>query len=161
MVKIIALLLTLVPAFAFADTGLFYDPERDGEGFSITENGDSLSFLYFTYGKDPIDERPKPPTVSPPAPPLPRPNADAPSWFLGANSVSLLDGLWRGELLYFIYDPELADRIAAPVQVGTFEIMRDVESGGYVLDIRWIENIYFGPTAPLYETSYFVRRLAD
>ena len=52
---------------AVADTGMFYNPERDGEGIIVTIEKDVLAFAFFTYF-DPNAVNVRPPVVSP-APP--------------------------------------------------------------------------------------------
>ena len=52
---------------AVADTGMFYNPDRDGEGIIVTIEGDVLAFAFFTYF-DPNAANEAPPVVSPPLP---------------------------------------------------------------------------------------------
>ena len=66
MKYILALLLALATTVQ-AQTGMFYNPERDGEGIIVTIVGDTLGFALFTYfDANAVNE--VPPVVSP-APP--------------------------------------------------------------------------------------------
>lgn len=164
VIVLIALLSALAAQNASADTGLYFAQDRDGEGFSITEQGDNLAFLFFTYAKPPVDERPKPPTVSPrpPEPPLPADNTAM--WVIGNTTLGFGDeGFWVGDIRYAVYDEEGEGTIARFEKVGEFEVMRDgeFEPFGYIIDLEWVENSVFGPTSPLYETNYFVQLLSD
>jgi hypothetical protein len=63
-----ALLLTLlmVAGSVMADSGLYYDPGRNGEGLSLHTNGDTVVGFLFTYGgEDSEVSMPIPPYVSP------------------------------------------------------------------------------------------------
>ena len=158
------LFFTAVSIVAEADTGLYFAQDRDGEGFSITENGDSLAFLFFTYAKPPVDERPVPPTVSPMPPPEPVPADDTALWVIGNSTIGFGgEGFWLGEIRYATLCGDCEGTIAEFEVIGTFEIMRDwgQEPTGYVIDLEWVENSVFGPTAPLYETNYVVQLLSD
>lgn len=50
MKYILAALLALMtlPAFAM-DSGLYFNPERDGEGINLIRNGDKVVFYFYTY----------------------------------------------------------------------------------------------------------------
>lgn len=63
----IATLSLLWVGVANAQSGIFYNPERDGEGIFMTIDGDRVGFALFTYF-DPDASSEIPPTVSP-APP--------------------------------------------------------------------------------------------
>ena len=62
-----ALICLLLMATANAQTGMFYNPERNGEGIIVTIDGDVLAFAFFTHF-DPNAVNEMPPVVSPPAP---------------------------------------------------------------------------------------------
>ena len=62
-----AVLMTSFCHVAAAGTGMYYNPERDGEGIIVTIEGDVLAFAFFTYF-DPNAANEVPPVVSP-APP--------------------------------------------------------------------------------------------
>lgn len=163
-VLLLALGFTVSAMVAEADTGLYFAQDRDGEGFSITEQGDNLAFLYFTYVKPFRDERPIPPRVSPPAPEPPLPADNTAVWVIGNSTVGFGEqGFWAGEVRYATYCTDCESQIASFEVIGTFEVMRDgqVEPFGYVIDLEWVENTVFGPTSPLYEVNYSVQWLTD
>lgn len=52
MKYLVALILMFVTASAFSegpDSGLYFNPERDGEGINLIRNGDVIVFYFFTY----------------------------------------------------------------------------------------------------------------
>ena len=59
---LISLLILMLSSTAFAQTGFFSNPERDGEGMIVTVKGDLLAFAFFTYWDGTITI---PPQVSP------------------------------------------------------------------------------------------------
>lgn len=158
------LLFSFAALTARADTGLYFNQQEDGEGFSITEQGDNLAFLFFTYAKPPVDERPRLPTVSPAPPPPVVPADNSPLWVIGNTTLGFGEaGFWLGDVSYAIYDEEQEGRIARFVKVGEFEVEKFVGTifDGYNIRIEWVENDYFGPTSPLYVTNYTVQLLFD
>ena len=53
--KKLLILLILLPLTVFSsDSGLYFNPERDGEGIQVSRNGDTIQIFFYTY--EPNDE---------------------------------------------------------------------------------------------------------
>jgi len=61
---LLACLLSLTAVEAFGQTGVYYNPDRDGEGVTVYDNGEQLLFYAYTYGAERCDVEPAPSTVS-------------------------------------------------------------------------------------------------
>jgi hypothetical protein len=69
MKYLLALLLIICVGSAQAESGFYFNPDRNGEGIILTIDKDSrLAWAFFTYWDDKISV---PPVVSPPPPPPP------------------------------------------------------------------------------------------
>jgi len=61
---LLACLLALTAVEALAQTGVYYNPARTGEGVTVYDNGEQLLFYAYTYGAERCDVEPAPATVS-------------------------------------------------------------------------------------------------
>ena len=124
----------LLSSTAYAGTGFFYDPERNGEGIIVTiDKADRLAFALFTYW----DARHAiPPTVSPTPPPSPiKPQTNTAIWYTGTGAWS--DGLAVGDVYMSVpidYPNVAGESLDQKIVVGQFLIVAD--KGGFDLQVN-------------------------
>jgi len=120
-----------------ADTGVWFNPERSGDGINLITRDETLVVYFYTYRDNvtilPPSVSPEPPTVDPIAP-------NSAAWYLGlANDY---DGESATGILYVgqaINYPFVTGTVVANAyEVGTFEIVRNGE--GWTLDISYSWN---------------------
>lgn len=155
---VLAILLSITALTAQAQ--LYFDPERVGEGISITQDGDSFTTILFTYGAltcDGIIE----PVVSPS---LPQDDCDlgAQRWFIGTNSINEDDTAIVGDLLVTsakTYPDAISGNLATSDVVGEYTMLRSGDGWFFFVD-----RVTGSPLAvedPLYEGFFdFTTRLS-
>lgn len=125
----------LLASAASADVGqgIYFDPDRNGEGivvhteYSRTAEPSELVFYFFTYTGD--SRTSIPPTVSPPPPPpVVSTELDQQAWYLGVSDswdeTRAVGTLYVTESFGY---PLQVDVDAKPV--GTFELIRNEDEG--------------------------------
>lgn len=82
--KKLVLLMLLMPMMVLAQSGLYFNPDRNGEGITLTTDGDLYVTYFFTYGGYQCDTI-REPTVSPSLPPEEPCDLNGQRWFFGAD----------------------------------------------------------------------------
>jgi hypothetical protein len=137
MKYLITILLLIFSLTAWAgDSGLYHNPDRNGEGILLQRNGDTVVTFLFTYGAE-ICGLPIPPIPSPEPPVLPddcQPIGQR--WFLGVNDIvgNVVSGILFATNGAPGSDPVVGEEIA----VGTYTMVRD--GAGWLLAVN-----RFGP----------------
>lgn len=78
----VILITLLLSTSAVAQSGFFYNPERDGEGISVVIDGDTVAFALYTYWDA---THAVPPIVSPAPPPAITPCHNCAIWYVGTG----------------------------------------------------------------------------
>jgi len=135
--RILALILAILFSIATFDTQaqLYFDPERNGEGISVTQEGDTFTTIVFTYGAltcDGIIE----PVVSPS---LPQDDCDlgAQRWFIGTNDINEDGTAIIGELLVTsspTYPDAISGNLSVSEVVGEYTMLRSGEGWFFFVD---------------------------
>jgi len=148
---ILASVLFLGTAHA-ADTGLWYDPERDGEGINVITRNSTLVFFFYTY-RDNVHLIP--PSVSPDPPSLVPEEPNTPIWYMGQAEDydgKIANGtLYTGEALD--YPNAVETSLASVEEVGTFTLFRDGD--GWILEINYSWNYLVPWFVSLYDVHNF------
>lgn len=154
---IFSLLLLALAGAAFAqDSGLYYNPARDGEGLSLQRSGDTVVAFLFTYGGE-ESETPAPiaPWLSPQVP-LEDPLNGQRWFFTGAGT--LVDNSYAEGILYSTGGvnypvPLQPNPVAKPVAVGEYVLSR--YENGWELLVSPLKNGPLLEDDPLF-TVHFV-----
>lgn len=149
---LLAVLLILSAPLYAAEAGIYYNPEREGEGATVFVDGDQFVMFFYTYTDD-ISTRP--PTVSPyyPPPYVSNQCINNPIWFLAQGEIAS-DGAY-GDFYVGVPDsyPLVTDRsLGAIEKVGTFHAVRDGE--GFDLTIFHTDNSQMPDYLSMYSTTY-------
>lgn len=135
-----------------ADTGLWYDPERSGEGINIITRDKTLVIFFYTYRDT---EHPIPPTVSPAPPVVPFVAPNSSVWYYG--QAENFDGELATGFLYgaeaFDYPFSVEFDVGAVEKVGIFELVRDGE--GWLLEVTYQYNHIVPWHVSLYDVHSF------
>ena len=131
--KYLLALLLMLPALSFGQEGIFYNPERDGEGINVFIRNETLSLMFFTYYDAKHD------IVPIPSPPPPKPIElclNESTWYIGLSQD------WNGDEAHgdlFVSRPldypnvDTFNDLNMIFKVGTFTAKREDE--GYSLDV--------------------------
>jgi hypothetical protein len=137
-----------------AESGIFFDPARDGEGVTVFVDHNNFTLFFYTY-RDSVYNIP--PTVGPKAP---TPDVDAickdePTWYIA--QASNFDGTTATGTVYFGQSfgyPEVVveGTVADVVAVGTFSATRS--GSGWDLIVDWESNDRIPWYAMVYRSVY-------
>jgi hypothetical protein len=135
-----------------ADNGLWFNPERDGEGINLITKEDVAVVFFFTYVDQP---QPIPPTVSPAPPVVELVNSNSSTWYIG--QAGNYDGDSASGKLYAAsgldYPLSVADSVGFTEQVGSFTLVR--LDDGWLLDVTWTWNTLVPWYVSLYDLHEF------
>lgn len=146
------------------DSGVYFNPEADGEGIVLIRNGDLFVTYLFTYGED-ICGLPVPPVVSPEPEVVEGEGCvgNGQRWFVGADEAT---GDFVTGFLYVTdgidYPAALDGKVATETKVGVYTLARD--GTGWALFVT-----RFGPAlevddplfSGIYELSSALLRATD
>lgn len=135
-----------------ADTGVWYNPARNGDGINLITRDSTLVVYYYTYRDDvqviPPSVSPEPPIVDPIAP-------NSAVWYLGLahdyDGESATGILYIGEA--FSYPLVSNNAVGEAQEVGRFTILRDGE--GWTLEVDYSWNYLVPWYVSLYDTHEF------
>lgn len=121
-----AFLIVVLMAFSLAawagDSGLYFNPDRNGEGISLQRNGDTVVTYFYTYGAETCPD-PDLPTVSP-VPDEIVCGHDGQRWFLAVDDIvgNVVSGL-----LYITEGQNYpgSGTVGDETPVGTYTLVRD------------------------------------
>lgn len=139
-----------------ADTGVWYNPERNGDGINLITKDATVVLYYYTYRDDvkliPPSVSPEPPVVDPIAP-------NTATWYLGLahdyDGESASGILYIGEAYSY---PEVFDNaVGEAAEVGTFTLLRDGE--GWTLKVKYSWNYLVPWYVSLYDVHEFPKAL--
>ena len=137
---------------AQADTGLWYNPERTGEGINLISQDKTLVVFFYTY-RDLVTVIP--PVVSPALPVQPSVCPNTTAWYIG--QADNFDGETASGVLYGaegIDYPRTVESYAGLIEeVGTFTLLRDGD--GWILEIEESANSLVPWHASLYDSHDF------
>lgn len=151
---VLTIILALFSSTLFAaEAGVFYNPDRDGEGATVFTDGSSLALFFYTYRDEVVI---RPPEVSP-SYPLPGPElvcVNEPIWYLlqadDYDGQSASGNAYTG--IAFSYPYPVGKNLSDVQQIGTFFLNRDQD--GFDLMIDWVENDVVSPYVSLYDSVY-------
>jgi len=139
-----------------ADTGVWFNPDRNGEGINIITNDDTLVFFFYTY-RDSIHS--VPPVVSPAPPDVPQVGPNLPVWYIG--QADNFDGESAEGILYaaeaFDFPFVVEFELGTVNEVATFELVRDGE--GWLLEVKYRWNYLVPWYVSLYNVHSFTAPL--
>jgi len=133
-------------------TGVWHNPDRNGEGISLIDRGETLVVYFYTYRDV---SHPIPPTVSsePPVVEPAQPNTSA--WYLGVAED--FDGESASGIFYateaFNYPDADDGAVASVEEVGRFTLVRDGD--GWILEIDYSYNYLIPWHATVYGIHEF------
>ena len=138
MKTLLTIILLMLANTSWAESGHYYDPDRDGEGiFVTTDDQGRLSFGLYTYFDAQSAVHPE---TSPPAPLLPlTPCHNCPIWYVG-NGVYVNDASIGAIYLSVAIDyPNVAQgSLNEAIDVGTYLIERTTDGFDLVVDCNGI-----------------------
>lgn len=147
-----ACLLFVSTALFTAESGIFYNPDRDGEGITFFADGEQAVLFFYTYCDD---NYVIPPPVSPAPPPIDELEcANQPVWFVG--QASNFDGesasgqLFLSEAVEYPFAVE--DRVGLIEVVGNFVLERN--GAGWELTVEFVYNPFLPKEASLYAVPF-------
>lgn len=153
----LTLLLTLLISGAVmaGDSGLYYDPDYDGEGISLQRNDNTIVVFLYTYGGEDAEIPVEVPPFLSPQYPLEEP-LNGQRWFLTSNcelqNEETCTGVMYGTGGINYPVPLEPNGIGAPVVVGEFELLRVGE--GWYLVVDRVEESPLAEDDPLFERLY-------
>lgn len=149
MKHLITLLATLLlfGTVQAADNGLWYNPERNGEGLNLTTRDSTCVLFFYTY----VDNSDLvPPSVSPPPPAVKLKHQNSAVWYYGQgadyNGETCTGNFYFAEA--FDYPEAIEGEVGHVDIVGTFALVRDGD--GWLLDISYKVNF----SVPWYVSFY-------
>lgn len=157
----LTLLLTL-PAMAFAEGGVYYNPLRDGEGITAFHRDGEYALWFYTYTDNGVSVPPFP-SPAPPAPSI-KECVNCPVWYVG-YAADWENGLATG-ILYLALPlnyPEVGltkdgtAGLADLVEVGAFIAVAD-DKGGFLMEVVKVGH-ELPDGATLYNTTFTFDRL--
>jgi len=147
-----AFLLISAPLMA-AESGIFFDPDRNGEGATIFVDDNQAVLFFYTYCDESYDI---PPAVSPLPPLVELDCANEPLWFLAQSSN--FDGetgdgsIFMGEAINYP-NASSESTVAAIDTVGTFTLIRSGD--GFEMTVDWVQNPFLPQGVNLYNSTFF------
>jgi hypothetical protein len=135
-----------------ADTGLWHNPARNGEGINLITRDSTLVLFFYTY-RDNVTSIP--PSVSP-APPFVEPvGQNSTVWYIGQadnfNGESASGVLYGAEAED--YPNASQNEVGEVEEVGTFYLLRDGD--GWILEIDYSWNYLVPWFVSLYDVHEF------
>lgn len=150
--SILLILSTFLCSTAFGNSaGVYYNPDRSGEGISVTTSGDTLVLFFYTY-RDEVTSIP--PSISP-APPDVAPQFDNSSTWYIAQSTNYDGNVATGPIYLSeaaSYPDVVSGGLNALEQVGTFTANYD--GSGWTLTVDYEVNLVLPWFSSLYYTEY-------
>lgn len=135
-----------------ADTGLWFNPARAGEGINIITRDTTLVVFFYSYRDNTYSI---PPSVSP-APPFVEPVGQNSSvWYFGqANNYNgeSASGVFYGAEA-FDYPDAFQNEVGSVEQIGTFYLLRDGD--GWILEIEYSWNYLVPWFVSVYDVHEF------
>jgi len=134
MKLLFVILLFISSAFA-GDSGSYFNIMENGQGLMLQRNGDTVFFVFFTYGADSNCGEPQP------SPSVTSCNKDGQRWFFAANEWDNIDQSVRGFL--FITDGldfplGIDGNVGSEEVVGRYILAR--QGDGYFLSVSRFNN---------------------
>jgi hypothetical protein len=144
------LFLSATPVMS-AESGIFFDPTRDGEGATIFVDDSQFVLFFYTYRDSVYDI---PPTVGPPMPPVEVCCENQPTWFIAQGND--FDGDSGTGVVYMgqgvDYPVGAGSLVGETSPIGTFEVVRNGDGFDFV--VTWELNELLPQYATVYRTAY-------
>jgi hypothetical protein len=135
-----------------ADTGVWYNPDRSGEGINLITRNQTLVLFFYTY-RDELHA--VPPSVSPAPPAIPQEAPNTTTWYIGQaenwDGESATGYLYAAEAFNYPFAVEFD--VGATEAVGKFELVKDGE--GWLLEVKYHLNYLVPWHVSLYDVHSF------